>query len=107
MSRELAGVLRAADVDAVSQMWLWAALYFFVLPIALTLLFAILFAVLPETTAAAVAGAPGWRSSSSRYRCTRIALYYRTCQGRIAEAKRYRVERRRQLERLWNNGRHE
>jgi len=86
------------------KMWLWAALYFFVLPIALTLLFAILFAVLPETTAAAV----GWSTWLAvifiAIPMYANALYYRTCQGRIAEAKRYRVERRRQLERLWNMG---
>jgi Tfp pilus assembly major pilin PilA len=86
------------------KMWGWAALYFFAAPFALTMLFAILFVVLPEAAAAAV----GWTV------CVGFlfvvlpmyanALYYHTCQGRIAEAKKFRVERRRQLERLWNMG---
>jgi type IV pilus assembly protein PilA len=86
------------------KMWLWAALYFFALPIVLGLLFAILFAALPEATAAIV-GYGIWAAvlfvAIPMYA---NALYYQTCRGRIAEAKSYRVERRRQLERLWNAG---
>jgi type IV pilus assembly protein PilA len=86
------------------KMWLWAALYFFATPFVLGFVFAILFLVLPETTAAAV----GWIIWLGFLFVVlpmyANALYYHTCRGRIAEAKNYRVERRRQLERLWNMG---
>jgi hypothetical protein len=86
------------------KMWLWAAVYFFGTPVALGLLFGILLLVLPETTAATV----GWTIQAVFILIVlpmyANALYYQTCQARIAEAKNYRVERRRQLERLWNMG---
>jgi len=86
------------------KMWLWAILYFFATPFVLSLVFGTLFVVLPETTAALV----GWTlwlvGIFIVLPMFANALYYHTCQARIAEAKRYRVERRRQLERLWNMG---
>jgi hypothetical protein len=86
------------------KMWGVAAFYFLATPFLLGLLFAILLAVLPEPTAAAV----GWIVYLAAVFVVlpmyANALYYRTVQGRVAEAKRYRVERRRQLERLWNMG---
>jgi type IV pilus assembly protein PilA len=86
------------------KMWLWAALYFFATPFVFTMLFAILFIALPETTAAVI----GWTVELAAVFVVlpmyANALYYHTVQGRIAEAKNRRVERRRQLERLWNEG---
>ena len=86
------------------KMWLWAALYFFALPIVLSVLFAVLFAVFPEATAAVVGYGIWLVIIFVAIPMYANALYYQTCQGRIAEAKGYRVERRRQLERLWNMG---
>jgi type IV pilus assembly protein PilA len=86
------------------KMWGVAAFYFLATPFLLGLLFAILLAVLPGPAAAAV----GWiiylAAVFVALPMYANALYYRTVQGRVAEAKRYRVERRRQLERLWNMG---
>jgi type IV pilus assembly protein PilA len=86
------------------KMWLWAALYFFVTPIALSFMFAIVLALLPNATGTVV----GWSlvliATFVFLPMYANALYYHTCRARIAEAKNYRVERRRQLERLWNMG---
>ena len=86
------------------KMWLWAALYFFATPFLLAFLFGILFFLLPETTAAAVGWSIWLLLIFVVLPMYANALYYYTCRGRIAEAKNYRVERRRQLERLWNMG---
>lgn len=86
------------------KMWLWALLYLFVTPIAFGLLFGILLSVLPETTGAAVGWGLWLLFIFIVLPMYANALYFKTCQSRIAEAKRYRAERRRQLERLWNMG---
>src|SRR6188508_1281809 len=71
------------------KMWLWAALYFFVAPIVLSLAFAILLALLPEQTAV-IAGWSFWLAALFIILPMYAnALYYHTCQTRIAEAKRY------------------
>ena len=86
------------------KMWLWAALYFFATPFLLGLLFWILFLVLPATTAT-VAGWSLWLAAIFiALPMYANALYYRTCQERIAVAKAYLVERRLQLQRLWDMG---
>ena len=86
------------------KMWLWAALYFFATPFVFSVVFVILAATLPETTAV-IAGWTLWLAGIFIVLpMFANALYYQTCQTRIAEVKRYRVERRRQLERLWNMG---
>jgi hypothetical protein len=86
------------------KMWLWAALYFFATPFVFVMLFSILFITLPETAAAVV----GWTIELAAVFVVlpmyANALYYHTVQGRIVEAKSRPVERRRQLERLWNEG---
>lgn len=86
------------------KMWGAAAVYFIATPFLLGILFAVLFAVLPEGTAAAIGWAIYLAGIFVVLPMYANALYCRTVQGRIAEAKRYRVERRRQLERLWNMG---
>ena len=86
------------------KMWPWAALYFFGAPVLLSFVFLILFLVLPETPAAVVGWTVWLVAIFIVLPMYANALYYHTSRGRIAEAKRYRVERRRQLERLWNMG---
>jgi hypothetical protein len=89
------------------KMWLWATLYFFAAPIVFGLVFAILVAVLPETTTVMVGWTVWLVAMVAVYIVLPIfanALYYRTCQARIAEAKHYPVERRQQLRRLWDMG---
>ena len=86
------------------KMWLWAALYFFVAPILFSLMFAIVLALFPNTTGAVVAWTLQLVAVFIVLPMYANALYYHTVQRRIAEARGYRVERRRQLERLWNMG---
>jgi type IV pilus assembly protein PilA len=86
------------------KMWGWAALYFFATPFLFGFLFGLLFAVLPESTAAAVGWAIYLGAVFIVLPMYANALYYHTVRRRIAEAQGFRVERRRQLERLWNMG---
>jgi type IV pilus assembly protein PilA len=86
------------------KMWLWAALYFFVAPILLSIMFATVLTLLPSATGVVVAWSIALVTVLIVLPMYANALYFHTCRGRIADAKAYRVERRRQLERLWNMG---
>jgi type IV pilus assembly protein PilA len=86
------------------KMWLFAALYFVGTPFVFSFLLLILVAALPDTAAVALAWSLEIVAIFIVLPMYANALYYYTVQRRIAEAKGYRVERRRQLERLWNMG---
>lgn len=86
------------------KMWLYALLYFFVLPIVVVIVFVVLFIVLPETVAASI----GWVVQLAIVLVLvpmyANALYYRTVQSRIADAKAYRGDREKQLRMLASMG---
>ena len=86
------------------KMWAYAAIYFLVLPIALGIVFVVLFLVLPE----GVAGALGWAIQLGVVLVAlpmfANALYYRAVQDRIRAAKTYTTDRERQLRALASSG---
>jgi Tfp pilus assembly major pilin PilA len=86
------------------KMWLWAAVYFFGTPFLLGLVFLILFLVMPDTAATVTSWSLWLAAIFIVLPMYANALYYRTCRERIAVAKAYPVERRRQLQRLWDMG---
>jgi Tfp pilus assembly major pilin PilA len=86
------------------KMWVWALAYFFLLPIAMFAVFAVLFILLPPGAAAAVGWAVQLGILFVLIPMFANALYYRTVQARIADAKAYRGDRDKQLRMLASSG---